>query len=65
MYSWGKSNKTYDSINHREICLLATQLSASSKEHCPMDLINELVSFEGKTLVKLCAENVKLHAMNA
>lgn len=30
-----------------------------------MDLISELVSFEGKTLVKLCAENVKLHAMNA
>jgi len=32
-----------------------------------MDLISELVSFEGKTLVKLCAENVtcKLHATNA
>ena len=30
-----------------------------------MDLISELVSFESKTLVKLCAENVKLHAMNA
>ena len=65
MYSWEKSNKPSDSINHRAICLPATQLSASSKEHCPMELISELVSFEGKTLVKLCAENVKLHAMNA
>jgi hypothetical protein len=30
-----------------------------------MDLISELVNCEGKNLVKLCAENVKLHAMNA
>lgn len=64
MYSSEKNNKPSDSINHREICLPVTQLSASSKEHCPMDLISQLVSFEGKTLVKLCAENVKLYAMN-
>jgi hypothetical protein len=30
-----------------------------------MDLISELISYEGKTLVKLCAENVKPHAMKA